>query len=159
MNTLDVLRYGHQTVLRTVDGMPDDAWGTPNVCGIWSSKDVIAHLASFEQVLAEVLGAVLASGEPTPTLDRFRTQGSFNDDEVAARQDRNPADVLAEYGDANARVMTRAGQLPAEKFRESGLLPWYGREYDLDDFIVYTSYGHKREHCAQLTLFRKRLGR
>jgi hypothetical protein len=27
----------------------------------------------------------------------------------------------------------------------------------LDDFIVYTYYGHKREHAAQIAAFRDRL--
>jgi len=27
-------------------------------------------------------------------------------------------------------------------------------DYALDDFIVYTNYGHKREHSAQIAAFR-----
>lgn len=159
MNALDVLRYGHQTVLQTVGGLPDDAWDMPNVCGVWSSKDILAHLASFELGLLDVLSSLLDSSRLTPTLDRFRTRPSFNDDEVAARQGKSAAEVVTEYHDAHAQVMTLAAELPAETFRQVGALPWYGREYDLEDFIVYTSYGHKREHCAQIKLFRKRLGR
>jgi hypothetical protein len=30
-------------------------------------------------------------------------------------------------------------------------------EYALDDFIVYQYYGHKREHCAQIAVFRDKL--
>ena len=30
-------------------------------------------------------------------------------------------------------------------------------EYSLEDFIVYTFYGHKREHSAQIAAFRDRL--
>ena len=29
--------------------------------------------------------------------------------------------------------------------------PWYGPEYSLDDLVVYTMYGHKREHDPQLS--------
>ena len=39
------------------------------------------------------------------------------------------------------------------KRREPGTLPWYGPEYDLEDFIAYTFYGHKREHMAQVNVF------
>jgi hypothetical protein len=158
MNTLDVLKYGHATVLKAVDGLPDDAWETGGVCGTWSSKDVIVHLASFEQVLVEVLRSQLDAAQPTPTLERFRTQSTFNDDEVAARKGKRAAEVLAEYEACHAEVMALSARLPAERFHQSGILPWYGAEYDLDDFIVYTFYGHKREHSAQIKLFRKRLG-
>jgi hypothetical protein len=159
MNTLDVLRYGHRTVMQTVEGLPEDAWKTSGVCGLWLAKDVVAHLASFEHMLVDVLTSLQDDTQPTPTLDKFRSLKTFNDDEVAARKGKRAAEVLAEYEAAHAEVMALAARLPAATFRRAGTLPWYGAEYDLDDFIVYTFYGHKREHSAQLKLFRKRLGR
>jgi hypothetical protein len=30
-------------------------------------------------------------------------------------------------------------------------------DYSLDDFIVYTYYGHQREHAAQTAAFRDRI--
>jgi hypothetical protein len=56
-------------------------------------------------------------------------------------------------------VMSQIAQIPAEKLREAGTLPWYGMEYSLDDFLVYTYYGHKREHSAQVDAFRDKLAR
>ncbi len=50
MNTVDILKNGHLTVLRTVDGLPDHTWEMGGVCGVWSVKDILAHLASFEGV-------------------------------------------------------------------------------------------------------------
>jgi hypothetical protein len=40
---------------------------------------------------------------------------------------------------------------------EIGLLPWYSAEYDLEDYITYAFYGHKREHCAQIAVYRDTL--
>ena len=39
---------------------------------------------------------------------------------------------------------------------ERGLLGWYTAEYDLEDFLVYTYYVHKREHCTQVAAFTER---
>ena len=55
MNAIDILKYGQQTVLHTIDEFPDSAWETPGACGVWSVKDIIAHLASYEQVLIDIL--------------------------------------------------------------------------------------------------------
>jgi hypothetical protein len=85
--------------------------------------------------------------------------GQFNDAQVALRQNKSPAETLAEYSEAYAQVSLLAAQLPAEIFRLAGTLPWYGAEYALDDFIVYAFYGHKREHCAQIAVFRDHLAR
>jgi len=155
VNLHDILKYGHQTVLDSVDGLADAEWTKGGVCGVWSVKDIIAHLASFEHVLVDVLSSLLAGG-PTPYLERFGGD-TFNDEEVAKRKKQTPVQVLAEYQDTQAETMKLAAQIPAEKSRASGTLPWYGDEYSLDDFVVYTYYGHKREHCAQIKLFRKRL--
>ncbi len=71
MNTVDILRYGHLTVIRTLDGVALEDWDTPGVCGWWSVKNIIAHLASFEHVLVEVLSWVMDETCPTPTLERY----------------------------------------------------------------------------------------
>jgi len=68
-------------------------------------------------------------------------------------------DVLAEYRDTHAEAARLMQQVPFEMRRLKGSLPWYGEEYDLEDFIVYTFYGHKREHCAQINVFKDLLAR
>jgi hypothetical protein len=116
-------------------------------------------VASFEHVLVEVLASFLESG-PTPYLDKYGAGPlQFNDDEVAARQDMTAAEVLAEYKDTQAQTMALAARIPAETYGQNGALPWYGLEYDLDDYIAYAFYGHKREHSAQIAVFCDQLGR
>ena len=157
MNAADVSKYGHGTVLQALEGLPPEAWETGGVCGVWSVKDIVAHLASYEQLLVEVLATLLEPG-PTPYRDEFVAPGGgFNDRQVALRAAHGAEEVLAEYRDANARVAGLLARLPAETLREPGTLPWYGGEYALDDFLVYMYYGHKREHCAQIAVYRDRL--
>lgn len=159
MNTLDILKYGHQTVLNSLDPVPQSEWQEPGVCGYWSVKDIVAHLASYELMLYEILAGLLGEDSPTPTLKRMATQGAgvFNDYEVAQRQALTPEEVLTEYTTTHEKVMTYAARIPSESYRQNGILSWYGAEYDLDDFLVYTFYGHKREHMAQVDHFRDSL--
>ena len=58
MNATDILKYGQPTVLSTLDGFPENAWEMPGACGVWSVKDIIAHLASYEQVLIDILARI-----------------------------------------------------------------------------------------------------
>lgn len=154
MNPLDILKYGNHTFLAAIEAIPGDYWFTSGVCGQWSVKDLVAHLASFEQVLVEILGELAGREEPTPTLAAFiRDNVGFNDQQVALRQHQSIDAVLAEYTNAHAHVMQLAADLPADMFIAAGTLPWYGTQYSLDDFIVYTYYGHKREHSAQIDAF------
>jgi hypothetical protein len=156
MNAVDILKYGHLTVLRTVEDLPPDAWETGGVCGVWTTKDIIAHLASFEHVLVEILTSFLDGGD-TPYLKDYTAGPEFNDAEVKKRKHLTAVQVLAEYNDTQAETMMLAARIPPETWRQNGTLPWYGAEYSLDDFIVYTFYGHKREHTAQINVFKDRL--
>ena len=85
MHALDVLKYGHLTVLHTVRDLPDDDWLTPNVCGVWSVREIIAHLASFEYALLDAL-SVARGGPIGPHLgDLLRDGQAYKDVQVAGR--------------------------------------------------------------------------
>jgi len=158
MNASDILMYGHGTVLQTIEGLPESAWETPGACGVWSVKDIIAHLTSYEHVLVDVLSAFVGGG-PTPYLNKYTDPGGqFNDSEVELRKGKTVREVLGEYNDTHEQVRSLVARIPVETFRQTGTLPWYGMEYALDDFIVYTQYGHKREHSAQIAAFRDHQG-
>jgi uncharacterized protein (TIGR03083 family) len=158
MNARDVLKYGHLTVLGSINGLPEADWETSGVCGIWSVKDIIAHLASFELVLVDLLDSFAGLAD-TPMLAAFQAGAAFNDEQVDLRKHQPPAEALAEYRAAHERTIELVAQLSPATLHDPGTLPWYGIEYALDDFIVYTYYGHKREHCAQIAVFRDQIGR
>ncbi|MEW5988704.1 MAG: DinB family protein [Chloroflexota bacterium] len=158
MNALDVLKYGHLTVLHTIEGLPESEWETGGVCGVWSVKDIIGHLGAFELMLVDIMGSFLGNVE-TPYLDKHLElgPGRFNDFEADRRKEWSAAAVMDEYQQAYERVMALAAQLPAAIWSKTGTLAWYGSEYDLEDFIAYTYYGHKREHSAQIAVYRDTL--
>ena len=157
MNAQDILKYGQQTVLQTLESFPEASWETPGACGVWSVKDIIAHLASYERVLVDIL-TTFTGGGSTPALNTFlELGGQFNDSEVNQRKKKTIQDVLAEFNDTHTQVISLLGSIPPETLRQSETLPWYGQEYALDDVLVYMYYGHKREHSAQIAAFGDRL--
>src|SRR6187200_2604297 len=82
MNADDVFHYGHLTVLGAVEGFPPEQWEMPGVCGVWSAKDVIAHLASYELATGDAFAGVLGE-EPSETLGLMMSRGeAFNDTQV-----------------------------------------------------------------------------
>ncbi len=159
MNADDVLKYGDRTVMNAIKGLDEAECLVEGVCGWWSVRHIIAHLASHELVLNDVLNSFL--GETgTPNLDNYTSQHlAFNDMEVEKRKDMRYADIVREYEQASARTRDLITRIPLEQRRRAGLLPWYGSEYDLEDMIAYSNYGHKREHCAQIAVYRDTLKR
>jgi uncharacterized protein (TIGR03083 family) len=153
MHADDVFRYGHLTLLGAVEALPPQHWDTPGVCGVWSARDVVAHLASYELATGDAFAGMLGE-DAGPTLALMMNQGeAFNETQVEQRRGQTPEETLAEYTAAHERAAALLGRIPVEQRRQAGLLPWYGAEYDLDDLITYMSYGHKREHSAQIAEF------
>jgi hypothetical protein len=158
MNASDILKYGHSFVTRNLVDLPMDKWEIDGACGWWGVKEIIAHLASFEHLLVDILRSFVDGG-PTPTRDLYLSKGGqyFNDYSVEIRQGKTPAEQLDELVQAYEETMRLIGRIAPETLRQPGTLPWYGPEYALDDFIVYQYYGHKREHMAQVNVFKDSL--
>lgn len=160
MHATDVLYYGHCTLLDAVHELRDSDWDQPGACGIWSVRDITAHLASYELVLCDILASMSGQSEPTPHLNEFIKLGAqFNDTQVGLRRGWSVETTLGEYNAAHDRASELAKAIPAPLWAETGTIPWYGAEYSLDDLVVYMYYGHKREHSAQIAFYCDRLRR
>ena len=147
MNPADILRYGQQAIDGLIDRLQPVDWEAIAL-GTWTTKDLVGHLGAFEVRFAEIL--TLFVGEEPATNLRATSPATFNDDQAAIRRDWPVERVVAELRDAHALVMSLVPRIPPEVWREVGTIPWYGPEYALDDLMVYTQYGHKREHGPQL---------
>jgi uncharacterized protein (TIGR03083 family) len=153
MNAADVVMYGQGTFLAGLDSVPQSEWDLPDVCGYWSVRQIVTHIASYEAMFADVLASITGN-DPTPTLDAFRNDpAGFNDAEVERRADLTTDAALAELKSEHERVMSLIREIPPKRLSEPGTIPWYGPEYSVDDLIAYQVYGHKREHAAQICVF------
>ena len=161
MDVTIALENGHRTVLQTIDGLPESEWEKAGVCGVWSVKDIIAHLASYEHILVEVLTTFFDDDSPTPCLDMMRDDSlRFNNIQVDMRKDNSCDEVLTEYIETHEKAMTLFRQIPLELRRHpERTFLWSGMDYNLEEIIIYTNYAHKCEHCAQLGVFRDQLSR
>lgn len=153
MHMLDVMKYGDRTLRASLSRLPHKAWERPGACGHWSPKDILAHLASYERLLADVIRSLQDESLGKTLLD-LREQGSdFNEQQVISRGACSIEELMDEYSSAQQACMERAANLDRSAMIRTGALDWYGPEYDLEDYVVYTSYGHKREHGAQINAF------
>ena len=147
MNPRDVLFYGQREIDPLIDRLEAADWERIAL-GVWTTKDLVGHLGAFEVRFAEVLQMFV--GEEPSTALRFESPATFNDDQAAVRKDWPVEAIVAELRDAYRLVMGLVDRITAERWREVGTVPWYGPEYSLEDLLVYTQYGHKREHAPQL---------
>ncbi|HEX6484325.1 MAG TPA: DinB family protein [Ktedonobacteraceae bacterium] len=156
MNASEQLEKSNLLVIQTVDDLPEAAWDMPGVCGNWSVKDIVAHLASYEHIVVEVL-SIFQKDQPTPSILKFLDQpDQFNAAEVAARKYHTAQHVLDEYQDTQVEATSLLMHIPDEEVQRRGTMPWYGEDACLADFI-HRVYEHTQEHCEQIARFRQRL--
>jgi Mycothiol maleylpyruvate isomerase N-terminal domain len=148
VDAIDVLTYGQRTVMATVRRYGPGDWDQIAL-GVWTAKDLLGHLGAFEARFADVLATFV--GAPVETDLMTVDPAAFNDAQAAIRKDWPSERITDEFLSAHERVMTHARALPPDRWREVGTIPWYGPQYSLDDLVVYTMYGHKREHDPQLS--------
>ena len=143
MNVISMMEYGHKTVLDAIQDLPLDRWNVSGVCGLWSVKDIVAHLVSYEHMFEDVVGVTLDATRKTPTLEAMLSTGDkFNDIQVEPYKSQSSDAVLAAYQKGWEDTL----------WHKDGLIPWYG-DYTLAELMVYSIYGHKREHSAQIALY------
>ena len=154
MHMHDIIKYGNGEIVKATSQLPHEHWDLPNACGTWSVKNIVAHLAAYELLLIDSLSTLVDANATTPTLnDLLRLGDAWNDDEVDKRKHLTPVDTYLDYTNNFQQSQEILQRLPAELATKSGALAWYGEAYDIEDFLVYAFYGHKREHSAQIHAF------
>ena len=154
MDAITILFYGNKTLMDSLNQIPPSLWLISGACGVWTVKDLVAHMAAAEHMLFDVLNSQV-NGAEMPFLARMGSLGAeVNDILVGETKDTPAEQILADYQRTHEQVMELAKQLPLETWAKVGTIPWYGEGYSVDDFVVYANYGHKREHSAQLDAFR-----
>src|SRR5262245_43994861 len=99
MNPSDILKYGDSFLVKILDGVPQSEWDTDGVCGVWSVKDIVAHLASYEHWLQEVLAPFADVQIEQQVFPLMAEVGPvrWNDVEVENRRNQSAAEALDEY--------------------------------------------------------------
>jgi hypothetical protein len=110
----------------------------PNVVGIWTPKDVLAHMLYWQQLPVHELNAALRG-------ERYPENGSNMDEvnarTVAASQGVGWETLREQFRAAHQAVIERVKSLPDEAFIPGGAV-----EQALDDSVIDALAGNTREH-------------
>ncbi len=121
----------------------------PGVVGEWSVKDVLAHLADWEEHMLLWLDAA-RGGERVRGPDQgltWRQLGQFNERIHQAHRDERLDLVLDYFEDAHARFMEMVEAMPEDELLERGRYPFLGKQaiYDwLVNYADHDAWGAKR---------------
>lgn len=98
----------------------------PGVVGDWSVKDVLAHLAEWEQLCLNWLDASRAGVVPEVPAPGFtwKTIDALNKEIYLKHCERSLDDVVAWFRDVHERFVARINGLSEDELCSPGYFPW-----------------------------------
>ena len=124
----------------------------PGAVGVWSVKDVLAHIAFWERYAMRTLQAI-ARGETPDMLADDETERN-NASVVAQYYQRSLAAVIADWQQAREELLEAIEDLDEEDLNDPDHFSWSeGRS--LLDRIAGNSFDHEQEHIDQISAWMK----
>jgi len=142
--TIAELEANTQALLREIDGLPEEKL-TEVFLGVWSVREILAHLAGWNDVIAQGLER-MARGEPMspPGVDLSDVDG-MNARFADAAHGASVAAVRKNLEAAVARLIAAAKALPEERFAEGKTALR----------VLRTMAEHPQEHIPQIQAWKR----
>ena len=158
MSATEILDNSHVYVIQTLDDLNDVQWDIAGVVGDWSVKDVVAHLASYEHLLLEILQAFMGQSGDRAYITAYRQgQEQFNVSQVEQRKYETAQHVMDEYQDMQTQTSSLLAQIPVARVEQEGTLPVSDTNPSGSlAKLVENLAEHSRLHCEQIRAFRQR---
>jgi hypothetical protein len=149
MQIFDELAHTRAALLDVLAGLDEEALDRKGFVGEWSAKNVLAHIAAWEEWVAQALPKRLAAGTtPADFRERAANEERFNAEEVAEREELTPSEQLMELERTREALLGELHGLDAATWQRRNLWDtWQGTlaEYLRDAVIV-----HEQEHTTEL---------
>jgi len=142
--TLNKLETEWQALLQTWEGLPENILLQPGAVGHWSVRDVMAHIPTWEEEAMKALPVIL-EGKPLP---RYMGIDAFNAREQESKRHLPLEQVKEELPATHKKLVDYLQKVPESAFG----IPRFIKRLRLDTF------GHYREHAAQISAWRAERG-
>jgi hypothetical protein len=103
-----------QDLLASYDGLADDDMTEPGVTEAWSVKDIIAHVACWEEEALKQLPHILAGRVPTKYSVEYGGIDAFNAQKTDQGRKLTLSEVLQHRDETHQRLLNYLKSIPEE---------------------------------------------
>jgi hypothetical protein len=145
------IQVEHARLDRVLSTLTAEDMTHPGVVGVWSVKDVLAHLAAWEQLLLRWYEAGRQGQplEPTPVGMSRKAIDALNAEIYTRYRRHSLASVLAEFQGSYAAVLTMIDAMPEEDLFAEGRYAWTGK-LRVADYVAGNTCNHYRWATSHL---------
>jgi len=151
---LQTIREQHAQLEHWLAPLSEEVICQHPVVGWWTMKDVLGHIAMWEQVAIQFINDYKHTGVPQPLgIETDAQVDERNEREVAIRRDWSLARVRAEFDATYRDLLAAIESLSDADLSAPSPDPW-DKETTLEKLIAINSYEHIPEHIAQIEQWR-----
>jgi len=139
-------------MLTAIEGLSPDAMVRPGVVGIWSVKDVLAHITVWQSELITALSQLNSRGR-VPGIVNIDDLDEFNDEQYRNNV-RRPLDlILEDLHGVHKHLLAAVEALDERTLTDPRKFNWMEGE-PLEYLLAENGYWHEAEHAAQIRAWR-----
>ena len=109
---------------QAIDGLSEEEMTQVQVEGVWTAKDVVSHVMSWEQVFLEPMRRYVDGA--SFKVDVIEDYLAWNDEQAARKRDVPLNAILDEAAAVRQELVAAAKQLSAEQWEQIVPFPWGG---------------------------------
>ena len=146
--TLSKIEREWNAFLSIIEGLSDEALSEPNTLGEWSVRDLLAHIATWDEEAVKALPVIL-DGKSPPKYTRYGGINAFNEQEQERKRPLSLSQVKQEMRDAHQQLVKFLESVPDDVFLTN---PRFQRR------LRYDTHRHYPQHAADVAAYRRARG-
>jgi len=144
------LAESRRALHQAIQGLSEEEMTRVQVEGVWTIKDVLGHIASWEETCMEPLRCY-ADGGPFE-VEAIEDYMTWNDEQAARKQDVPLDVILDELAAIRQALVAAASRLSAEQWEQQVPFSWGGEGTIAEVLDVF--YRHELEHVRTIQQWR-----
>jgi len=151
---LEHVNAARAELLASIDGLSEAEMTTQIVAGVWTVRDILAHISGWAVWDLTTIRSILAGQQPD--LTAIQKVDAFNDRLVEERRDWTVKEILAEMQAAQAALQELLADLSDETLFDSAL--FQGPYWDNLAEWLRVFWEHEEEHAVEIRTWRAARG-
>jgi uncharacterized damage-inducible protein DinB len=149
---LEQIREARGALLAALEGLTDDAMLRPGVAGIWSVKDILAHLTAWQSELITALSQ-LDAPRRVPGIAKIEDIDDWNEEQYRVNARRSLQAVREDFNGVHKHLLKTIETLDDKVLEDAQKFPWMEGE-PLWYLIAENAYWHEQEHAEDIRKWR-----
>jgi uncharacterized protein (TIGR03083 family) len=153
------LRAARKELQESLAGMGEEDYLRSNAIDKWTVKDLVAHVASWDEEVVRVLQAFSMQSQPVFTylISSSKDFGAWNEDQIAQRREHTVPQVVSEFEKARRDLIQVIEGLTDPVLGRAKMTSWGEPQTGFD--LIAMQAEHDREHTRQVMSYRKKIER